>query len=269
MRPHTRRVREGFTLIEILVVVAIIALLIAILLPSLSKARAQARNTVCMSQLNELGKAFAFYGQANREQPPPNRIRPYPGGPYYGTAPDYRDSDWWYYKHMVPRYLPAEKVAQTNSAFFGVFACPADRDDGRSYSMNVFASNYPQEPPNNATATTYANGKPFNPYSVRFNTRYMLLVEAFATSADTRNPGFFGSNYVVGLSGPTYAKFKADVQFDKHEQRANFLLADLHVESLRRTSVVEPSASDRTRWQSTLTVRWSPEDDQWNVALPE
>jgi len=48
-------------LIELLVVVAIIALLISILLPSLNRARAQARTTVCLSRITQLGKAFLMY----------------------------------------------------------------------------------------------------------------------------------------------------------------------------------------------------------------
>ncbi len=52
----------GFTLIELLVVVAIIALLISILLPSLSKARAQARTTLCLSRIAQMGKAMLLYG---------------------------------------------------------------------------------------------------------------------------------------------------------------------------------------------------------------
>ncbi|UCD28951.1 MAG: prepilin-type N-terminal cleavage/methylation domain-containing protein [Planctomycetota bacterium] len=53
----------GFTLIEVLVVVAIIALLISILLPSLRKARDQARSTACANQLSQLVRAEVSYEQ--------------------------------------------------------------------------------------------------------------------------------------------------------------------------------------------------------------
>ncbi len=68
---HRRRdVRLGFTLIELLVVVAIIALLISILLPSLSKARAQARSTLCASRISQLTKAMLLYAEDYNETPP-------------------------------------------------------------------------------------------------------------------------------------------------------------------------------------------------------
>jgi prepilin-type N-terminal cleavage/methylation domain-containing protein len=61
-----RRISHGFTLIEVLVVVAIIALLVAILIPSLSRARELARRTVCASRLHNLGFATQGYSAANR-----------------------------------------------------------------------------------------------------------------------------------------------------------------------------------------------------------
>ncbi len=57
-RPGTVR---GFTLIELLVVVAIIALLIAMLLPSLNRARAQARTTQCATRIYQLCLAVLMY----------------------------------------------------------------------------------------------------------------------------------------------------------------------------------------------------------------
>lgn len=56
-----RRPRAAFTLIELLVVVAIIALLISILLPSLSRAREQAREVKCRTQIQQLMKAALLY----------------------------------------------------------------------------------------------------------------------------------------------------------------------------------------------------------------
>jgi len=53
-----------------LVVVAIIALLISILLPSLSKARAQARTTLCLSRIAQQVKAMIMYGSDFDETPP-------------------------------------------------------------------------------------------------------------------------------------------------------------------------------------------------------
>jgi prepilin-type N-terminal cleavage/methylation domain-containing protein len=53
----------GFTLIELLVVISIIALLAAILLPVFFSVRGKARQTVCVSNLHQIGMAISLYAQ--------------------------------------------------------------------------------------------------------------------------------------------------------------------------------------------------------------
>ncbi len=59
--------RSAFTLIELLVVVAIIAILLSILLPSLERARAQARQLLCLTNERSQGQAAQLYSGENNE----------------------------------------------------------------------------------------------------------------------------------------------------------------------------------------------------------
>ncbi len=67
--------KKSFTLIELLVVVAIIAVLVALLLPALAQVRNQAKNTLCMSNLRQVGLGMLNYAQNNNGETPPDHGR--------------------------------------------------------------------------------------------------------------------------------------------------------------------------------------------------
>jgi prepilin-type N-terminal cleavage/methylation domain-containing protein/prepilin-type processing-associated H-X9-DG protein len=70
MEQTTVKGRRAFTLVELLVVISIIALLIAILLPSLSKARKQAKKVVCQTNMRSLSQAAFAYSTEWGVYPP-------------------------------------------------------------------------------------------------------------------------------------------------------------------------------------------------------
>ena len=59
------KIKNGFTLIELLVVISIIAILMSILMPSLTRARELAKNTVCQSKLKQWGLVIEMFTNDN------------------------------------------------------------------------------------------------------------------------------------------------------------------------------------------------------------
>jgi prepilin-type N-terminal cleavage/methylation domain-containing protein/prepilin-type processing-associated H-X9-DG protein len=90
--------KPGFTLLELLVVVAIVAILAAILFPVLAQARESARTTACLNHLRQVGAAFALYVQDYDDRLPDRRDLKWslPGGykPWTSWPPSDPRAGW-------------------------------------------------------------------------------------------------------------------------------------------------------------------------------
>lgn len=69
-----KRPSDGFTLVELLMVIAIVGVLLALLLPAVQAAREAVRRTDCQHRLKQIGLAVHSYAAAHQQLPPGSRL---------------------------------------------------------------------------------------------------------------------------------------------------------------------------------------------------
>jgi prepilin-type N-terminal cleavage/methylation domain-containing protein/prepilin-type processing-associated H-X9-DG protein len=124
---------RAFTLVELLVTIAIIAVLAALLLPALSKAKTKAQSTTCLNNLKQWGLATQLYASNNSD------LLPDEG---FGSPTSYAQfSGGWYYFLPQILKLPSywEQEWRTNAAVEPTrttWICPSNKR--RSSGFNLF-----------------------------------------------------------------------------------------------------------------------------------
>jgi prepilin-type N-terminal cleavage/methylation domain-containing protein/prepilin-type processing-associated H-X9-DG protein len=90
-----RRLRKGFTLVELLVVIGIIAVLVGVLLPALNKARKAAHATACLSNLRTMGQTWNIYLNNSKGRLPHYIWNTLPGGISGQQERDIKWNGYW------------------------------------------------------------------------------------------------------------------------------------------------------------------------------
>ena len=133
--------KSAFTLIEMLVVIAIIALLSAIIVPSISATLRRAKTVGGLSNLRQIGQGFTFYALENHGKLP-----------YEIGLPGAVDRRTWHV--AIAPYLDGFSLADLNANIggrpVGVYACPNSRNLTRSgnyadYGMNIYLNGHEQD----------------------------------------------------------------------------------------------------------------------------
>ena len=100
--PAMKRSHVAFTLVELLIIIAIIAIIVSMLLPALQKAREQARRAQCGSNMHQFAIGMVTYGAEER-----GRLPTTDGQSTYGGAA------WGYRTNLFQQFLGHSNMAPT------------------------------------------------------------------------------------------------------------------------------------------------------------
>ncbi|RYX81510.1 DUF1559 domain-containing protein [bacterium] len=207
--------RKAFTLIELLVVIAIIAILAAILFPVFARARENARKASCLSNMKQIGLAFAQYTQDYDETLP---------NAWAGPLGNGKTGGWLRYATYTVTWSGLGKNFYfEDSAIYPyvkstqVFVCPSDSFGGQtgdSYAYNACAL----KSSGNPVTGHFGWGK--NLAAFDNTAEFQLLGEEVDTTNATTstNDGFYG---------------KFDHISNRHLEGTNVLFLDGHAKWYR------------------------------------
>ena len=259
----------GFTLIEMLVVIAIIMLLAAMLLPTLSKAKAQARATACKNHLSQIGRAMMTYVGDSQRYPKLDETE------WFGPGQGGRIKTW------ADRLYPQAPLAWTNASWH----CPSYIANGGLVLQKVIPPSGLRGLPAISTSYAYnANGMVRGDawpklglgrwdWNIVGESAIQAPSEMYVV-ADARAYKYADADGMIGLPameawlgpGGTPGLLFGGETAPPHSQGYNILFGDEHVSLVKRSDYLYPprSAHNWNRDNQPHPEVWAPKN-QWAV----